>query len=111
MGHSASHVTKLEMKKNITNVKWISKCERSEMAAITSFVNSKKQKKFMIFQRVTTSTMVNSDTGDTTLNFTIAALYLLVSFTYYPDIQPYITLCRVARNVTINTELESSKSW
>jgi hypothetical protein len=43
-------------------VKWISTCERSEIAAIASFANSTKQNKFTIFQHVTTTTMVNSDT-------------------------------------------------
>jgi len=75
------------------------------MAVIASFANSTKQNKFTIFQSVTTATMVNSDTDDTTLSFTIIAFYLLISFTYYPDLQPYITLCRDSRNVIINTEL------
>jgi len=75
------------------------------MAVIASFANSTKQNKFTIFQSVTTATMVNFDTDDTTLSFTIIAFYLLISFTYYPDLQPYITLCRDSRNVIINTEL------
>jgi len=83
------------------------------MTAIASFADSTKQKKFTNFQRVTTATMFNSDTGDTTLSFTIASFYLLVSFTCYPDLQPYtyITLCRDSRNVIINTELGNSVSW
>jgi len=52
------------------------------MAALVSFVNSTKQNKFTIFQSVTSATMVNSDTDGTTLSFTIAAFYLIVSFTY-----------------------------
>jgi len=80
------------------------------MAAISSFANSTKQKKFTNFQRVTTAAMASSDTDDTTLSFTIAPFYLLVSFTCYPDIQPYITLCTDSRNVIINTETETSVS-
>jgi len=81
------------------------------MAAIVLFANSTKQDKFTNFQSVTTVTMVNSDIDDTTLSFTIASFYLLVSFTCYPDLQPYITLCRDPRNVIINTELETNVSW
>jgi len=51
--------------------------------------------------------MVNSDTDDTTLSFIVAAFYLLVSFNYYPDLQPYITLYTDSRNVIIKTELEN----
>ena len=81
------------------------------MPAIASFANSTKQNKFTNFQRVTTATMVNSDTDGTTLCFAIAAFDLSVSLNYYIDLQPYITLCRDSRNLIINTELENSKSW